>query len=143
VSSTRRRPLRASDVDREEAVDELRLQYAAGRLSEEELADRSELAYGTSTRHGLGALLADLPPFPRRGPVRWLAVAERANARALRMHAKTYASVQGSAVGIWLLTGEGAFWPAWLLVPGTVMLGWHAVFTRRLSHRLRVVRGAR
>jgi Domain of unknown function (DUF1707) len=143
VLSTSRRPLRASDAEREEAVAELRSQYAAGRLSEEELAERCELAYVTASRHGLAALLADMPPPPRRGRARWLARAERANARALHLHAGTYASVQGSALGIWVLTGEGAFWPAWLLVPGTVLLGWHAVFSRRLSHRLRAIRGAR
>ena len=35
--------------------------------------------------------------------------------------------VNGSLIGIWELTGGGAFWPAIALIPTGVLLGWHAL----------------
>jgi hypothetical protein len=58
------------------------------------------------------------------------------NRRALRWHAAVYGSVNGALVGTWALTGEGPFWPAWVLVPGTALLGWHLLGTRRLGRAL-------
>ena len=59
--------LRASDAERERVVAALRAHCAAGRLSVEELAERSERAYAARTLADLAALTFDLPPPPVRG----------------------------------------------------------------------------
>ena len=53
--------LRASDADRERTVAALRHHAAVGRLSVEELDQRSEQAYAAATLGDLAALQADLP----------------------------------------------------------------------------------
>jgi Domain of unknown function (DUF1707) len=67
--------LRASDADRERSVAALRHHAAAGRLTVEELDERSERAYGATTLRELAELQADLP-----------AVATRPVPRAARRH---------------------------------------------------------
>jgi hypothetical protein len=133
-----RAELRVSDEEREDAVAALRHHFTRGRLTAEELADRTAHAYRARSRGELAALGRDLPRGPGRRR-RWLALVERTNRRALRWHGAAYASVQSSALVIWSVTGEGAFWPAWALVPGTVLLGWHVVVTRQLRRALRTV----
>jgi Domain of unknown function (DUF1707) len=57
--------VRASDAEREAAVDHLREAAVEGRLTLEELADRSEAANRAVTRGELARLTADLPvPLP-------------------------------------------------------------------------------
>ena len=59
--------VRASDAERERAVERLRVHAAAGRLTVEELDERSERAYAARTEGELARLLADLPaPPPER-----------------------------------------------------------------------------
>jgi len=53
--------VRASDREREGAVDRLREAAGEGRLTLEELADRSEAAYAAVSRADLDQLVADLP----------------------------------------------------------------------------------
>jgi hypothetical protein len=53
--------LRASDADREAAVDALRRHAAAGRLDVEELDERTEKAYSAKMLSELAALQVDLP----------------------------------------------------------------------------------
>ena len=53
--------LRASDAERERTVGRLRRAVTDGRLTVEELDERSERAYAARTRGELAALLADLP----------------------------------------------------------------------------------
>jgi 2TM domain len=64
--------------------------------------------------------------LPRRRGVR-----RRVQKAALRTHAAAYATVNGSLVGVWALTGEGRFWPAQSLLPWGVVLGWHLYAYRR------------
>jgi hypothetical protein len=52
---------RASDAERERAVEQLGRAAAAGRLDVDELEERVQLAYATSTRGELERLLADVP----------------------------------------------------------------------------------
>jgi class 3 adenylate cyclase len=72
--------IRASDADREKAVTALREHAAAGRLTLEELAERSEQAYGATTLAELEEIGLDLPPAampaerPRRRPKRFTGV---------------------------------------------------------------------
>jgi hypothetical protein len=61
--------LRASDADRERTVAALRHHAAVGRLSVEELGERSEKAYAAATVSELATLQADLPSLATR-PVR-------------------------------------------------------------------------
>lgn len=53
--------LRIGDAERDAAVRDLGEHYAAGRLSEEEHAERTEQAYAARTQQDLDALFADLP----------------------------------------------------------------------------------
>jgi Domain of unknown function (DUF1707)/Cell wall-active antibiotics response 4TMS YvqF len=70
--------LRASDAERERVVSELREHHAAGRLTLDELAERTEAAYGARTRVELEPLTRDLP-------------AERTSSPALpRRHARRF-----------------------------------------------------
>jgi hypothetical protein len=53
--------IRASDEERDQAVGELREQFAEGRLSHETFMYRMDAALGARERHQLDRLLADLP----------------------------------------------------------------------------------
>ena len=61
----RRASLRASDADREQFVEALRQHHAEGRLTVEELTERTERAYAARTLGDLDALATDLPPLRR------------------------------------------------------------------------------
>ena len=69
---------RASDAEREQAVVRLRDASAEGRLTLEELADRTAFAYRAQSHAELARLTEDLPAAPvpssRRRPVRWTLV---------------------------------------------------------------------
>jgi ferric-dicitrate binding protein FerR (iron transport regulator) len=74
VALLHRYDLRASDLDRERAVEFLKAHYAEGRLAEHELAWRTDAAYRAVGLAELDRLTADLPAFaraPRRriGPI--------------------------------------------------------------------------
>jgi uncharacterized protein DUF1707 len=63
--------LRASDADREAAVEALRRHALAGRLTMDELDERVERAYAATTLRDLNALQLDLPRLavrPRAAP---------------------------------------------------------------------------
>jgi Domain of unknown function (DUF1707) len=61
--------IRASDQDRQSAVELLSEAYAVGRLRREELDERAALAYSATTWGELRDLTADLPlPVARAGP---------------------------------------------------------------------------
>jgi aminopeptidase N len=99
--------LRASDAERERAVDDLRAHAAEGRLTVEELEQRTAAALAARTHRDLAALAADLPRAPRPRQ-------ELARARAeFADHLRTYLLVMALLVAIWALTGAGYFWPVW------------------------------
>jgi len=131
--------IRASDAERESVVGVLRGHYAAGRLNQRELEARASRAYTAERRGELLVVLADLPYQRPRGFSRELIArrAARVHRFLLRGHAATFAAVNGLLVGIWLLTGEGTFWPALYLVPSSALLTWHwwggRIVARRLS----------
>ncbi len=54
--------IRASDAEREQTIERLRLAAGEGRLTLEELADRVEAVAGSRTRAELDLATADLPP---------------------------------------------------------------------------------
>jgi class 3 adenylate cyclase len=121
-SRSQRTRLRAGDWDRERVVELLRDHYGAGRLSEDELSERIEGAYGARTVADLDALTADLPS--RREP------ASRRRRGGLetsvRMHLTVYVVVNAMLIGIWAAAGAGYFWPIWPLLGWGVGLGCHA-----------------
>jgi Domain of unknown function (DUF1707) len=127
--------VRVSDDDRERAADSLKRHFAAGRLTAEELEERLGHAWGAQVRADVHRLFRDLPRGAGLRPSRRRI--ERMQRAALRAHAAGYATLNSSLVGVWALTGEGAFWPAWSLVPGTALLAWHVAGSRKLSRRLR------
>jgi hypothetical protein len=104
--------LRAGDRDREQVAATLREQYAQGRLTMEELDERSSAAYAAKTLGELRALTADLPaePPPEQPPTRaWsrATLAWMAAAGALPAVAFVVAVV---------VLGHAAFaWPSWLV----------------------------
>jgi Domain of unknown function (DUF1707) len=115
----------ASDAERERAIEELRAHYTAGRLTPAELEERVAQVCAARRRADIARAFESLPRRRRAGN---LARMQRA---AVRTHAAAYATVNSSLVGVWALTGEGRFWPAQLLLPWGVVLGWHLYAYRR------------
>jgi hypothetical protein len=72
--------LRASDNDRERVVDFLRAQQALGRLTLDELEERSAAAWAAVEVADLDHLMADLPSAALPGPPQSVAVAPRRGA---------------------------------------------------------------
>lgn len=122
--------LRVSDQDREEAARQIREHYAAGRLTEEELNERLEAAYGARTEGDLAAIRADLPALPATRSE------ELADLRARRAHLQRRllqqsgggATLFALCTAIWLIDGaNGQFWPVWVLIVVLIPLlrnGW-------------------
>jgi hypothetical protein len=100
--------VRASDAERDRAVEALRAHAQAGRLSADELEQRVGTALSATTRADLVALLDDLPnaPAPRRS------AAPRSGAPRL----PGFLPIALLLVAIWALTGAGYFWPMWPLL---------------------------
>ena len=78
IRAVRTRLARASDADRDRAVAKLRDHAVAGRLTVEDLDERSGKAFSARTLDQLDAVLADLPrrrwrePAPARAlPLLW------------------------------------------------------------------------
>ncbi len=70
--------LRASDAEREQAADVLRIAASEGRLDVEELEDRLSSAYSAATRRELERLIADVSP-ERLGAGRPIGVAGKSS----------------------------------------------------------------
>ncbi len=112
--------LRVADADREQLVAELHEHAVAGRLTSEELEERTEAAYRATTRADLDAVRADLPVSStsvalaldkRKGQLR----------RRLMQEAGGGLTVSALCVGVWLASGPSAsFWPGWII--GLTML---------------------
>jgi hypothetical protein len=107
--------VRASDAERDAAVESLRTHAQAGRLTSEELEERVAAALAATTRADLATLHVDLPSpaVPRRSPAPRPAYARR------RPHAHAgfpFIPVAILLVAIWAISGAGYFWPMWPLV---------------------------
>jgi Domain of unknown function (DUF1707) len=134
LSHRLRAALRPSDAERERAIAALKIQYAEGRLSTEELEARITDVYSSGTRGQLALYLRDLP---LRGARTLITRRVRRVQRAvLRMHILTFVGVNASIVAVWALTGQGSFWPALLLIPSAVLLGWHIAASRTLTRAM-------
>ena len=119
--------LRASDADREQIADRLRLATAEGRLLAEELEQRLETAFSARTYGELDALVVDLPGVierRRKSSVRpWIAAA-----LALALLIPVVLAVVAAV--LFVLTSVFAVWMVW------VALGWW-LFGRGRHHYTR------
>jgi hypothetical protein len=138
----RRASLRASDADRERFVEALRQHHVDGRLTADELAERTEGAYAARTLGDLDALATDLPPLrpqdppppgwdpsadlPRRlqpaGPKR--AAAKVNLLRSLLW----YGMLSVVLIVIWAISGREYFWPVWPILGFMLLLGWQTFY---------------
>lgn len=56
--------------------------------------------------------------------------------RDFKVHLATYLIINALLVGIWLLSGKGYFWPAWVMIGwgvGLAFNAWTAYFQRPIS----------
>jgi Domain of unknown function (DUF1707) len=108
--------MRVADADRERLAGELREHMVAGRLSEEELEERVDLAYSAKTQADLDALRADLP-ISSATIEQSLKERRHHLRRRLAQEAGGSLTASGVCVAIWLAAGaHGQFWPIWVIV---------------------------
>ena len=124
LAHPKRANLRASDLERHQAVDFLRQHAGEGRLTTDELEERIEQAYGAKTLGQLAALTADLPAEPRAYPGlrRPLEVPADPNRRfrvKLLRQVRRWATLDLAAILIWFFSGRhGSFWPGYVILLG-------------------------
>jgi uncharacterized membrane protein YccC len=132
----RRASLRAADADRERFVEALRQHHVDGRLTAEELAERTERAYAARTFGDLDALATDLPPLHSPAPTAPAApppsgarppAARRAAAKAALLRtALWFGLVSLVLLVVWTMTGADYFWPIWPILGFLIAIGWQA-----------------
>jgi hypothetical protein len=108
--------VRASDEDRERLVSELNEHSVAGRISTDELEDRTASAYAARTTAELDTLRRDLPATSAQIA---MSLAARRTHLTRRMIQETGGSLGAFVVctGVWLASGaQGQFWPVWVLI---------------------------
>jgi hypothetical protein len=108
--------LRVSDADRDLLAQELREHMVAGRLTQHELEDRLERAYGAATRGELDAVKADLP-MSAASLQRAISERRARLRRRLLQEGSGGATASAVCVGVWIANGaDGSFWPIWVIV---------------------------
>jgi hypothetical protein len=132
----RRASLRASDADREQLVEQLRQHHTEGRLTLEELTERTERAYAARTLGDLDALTTDLPagspgagtaPAGAPGPDRPPAAAGQAAARAALLRSLLWNGLLSVVLlVVWAMSDRDSFWPIWPILGFALLLGWQA-----------------
>ena len=100
----RRASLRPSDADREQFVEALPRHHAEGRLTVEELTERTEQAYSARTLGDLDALGGDLPPLQR--PAGAPAARQAAARTALLRSALWYGLLSLVLLVVWAMSGR-------------------------------------
>ena len=131
-----RASLRASDADREQFVEALRRHHVEGRITTEELAERTERAYAARTFGDLDALTADLPPIqppaaavapgPATGVAHPPAAGQAAAKAALDRSLIWYGLLTAVLLVVWAMSGRDYFWPIWPILGFALFLGWQA-----------------
>ena len=135
----RRASLRAADADREQLVEALRRHHVEGRITTEELAERTERAYAARTFGDLDALATDLPPIrppaavppgPATGrpasPAHPPAAGQAAAKAALYRSLIWYGLLTAVLLAVWAMSGRDYFWPIWPILGFALFLGWQA-----------------
>ncbi len=136
--------LRASNKDRQAVVDRLQAAFVEGRLQLHEYDERVAQAYQAVTYADLAGLFADLPSDSPIAPppARPAAAAEPARpARPQVRHPGLIADLPTALQVIWTIwlcvllinltvwtiglasPGSHNFWPVWLLVPTSILVG--------------------
>jgi Domain of unknown function (DUF1707)/2TM domain len=133
-----RASLRASDADREQFVEALGQHHVDGRLTADELSERTGLAYQARTLGDLDALATDLPALPAQAAPTGRAGAgppvrprppgpSRAAAKAaLYRTVLWFGMVSVLLLVIWAFTGADYFWPVWPILGFLIAIGWQA-----------------
>jgi hypothetical protein len=112
--------LRASDQQRDRAAAEIREHYAAGRLTEDEFNERLDAIYRARTQGELRALRRDLPALNTRAEL--AERRRRLRGEVIQQTGGAFAPFLICCV-IWALAGaSGSFWPAWVAIPGLIVL---------------------
>ena len=137
----RRASLRASDADRERFVEALRRHHVDGRLTGEELEERTERAYAARSYGDLDALATDLPPLrPQDPPPGWDQSADmprrlqpagpkRAAAKANLLRSLLwYGLLSVVLIVVWAMSGRDYFWPVWPILGFMLLLGWQTFY---------------
>jgi hypothetical protein len=137
----RRASLRASDADREQFVEQLRRHHTEGRLTLEELTERTERAYAATTLGDLDALATDLPPLhrpagspgagtasdgPPARPGPRATDAQAAARAALLRSLLWYGLLSVVLLVVWAMSDRDYFWPVWPILGFALFLGWQA-----------------
>lgn len=137
--------LRASDAERERTAEQLRAHCAVGRLTPDELDERTDAALTARTVGELQALLTDLPALPAPPPRPGHDAGREAAKRRLLHRAGWWTLLFAVFVAIWLLNGaSSSFWPIWILLAGSIrvaFLGW-AELGPGAAERRRLGRGS-
>jgi hypothetical protein len=110
--------VRASDADRDRARLLLRRHHRDGRLTAEELAQRTDRVNAATTFGELDAIMANLPRLPPPPVAAPTATTPGAARRAFFRALFAYVVINLFLIGVWAFSGGGAFWPIW------VILGW-------------------
>jgi hypothetical protein len=117
--------LRASDADRDRVSELLRRHHRDGRLTAEELAERTDRVNAATTFGELDAIMANLPRLLRPPAAPPTSTeqerAPRAARRSFYRGLFAYVVINLFLIGVWAFSGRGAFWPIW------VILGWGLV----------------
>ena len=137
----RRASLRASDADRERFVETLRQHHVDGRLTADELAERTEQAYAARTFGDLDALATDLPPLPTPAPAAHAPGPvpadlpprlrppgpRQAAAKATLLRTMVwFGTVSLMLIAVWALSGRQYFWPVWPILGFIIAIVWQA-----------------
>lgn len=100
--------LRASDAERERAAETLRRHHTDGRLTTDELEERTERAYAASTLGDLDQLFEDLPRLPARHR-------ERRAQRLWLWRSAVAVPIVAALVAIAVVSSAHLLWLAWPL----------------------------
>jgi hypothetical protein len=111
--------VRASDQQREDAARQLREHFAAGRISQDELDERLQGAYGARTEGELQGILKDLPRLPVSPVEQKAELVQRRRHLQRRLLQQTGGSLGVFVICavIWTASGaHGSFWPVWVAI---------------------------
>jgi hypothetical protein len=108
--------LRISDQEREQAAQQLREHFAAGRISEDELNERVQAIYAARTQQELRSLLSDLPALPATPQQMRAELVQRRSQlqRRLIQESGGGLAIFAICVVVWAANGAHSFWPGWV-----------------------------
>jgi hypothetical protein len=118
--------VRASDADRDRARLLLRRHHRDGRLTAEELAQRTDRVNAATTFGELDAIMANLPRLPPPPVAAPTATTPGAARRAFFRALFAYVVINLFLIGVWAFSGGGAFWPIWVILAWGLGMAFYA-----------------